>query len=64
MIYEKEGIYYINKGTNFLAIKVELKNDEINITPTSTFVPVLHGAKRYTHNELKSLFREREEENI
>lgn len=56
MIYEKEGIYYINKGTSFLVVKVEFKNDEIIITPTSTFVPVLHGAKRYTYNELKRKF--------
>ena len=29
MIYEKDGIYYINKGTNYLMVKVELKNDKI-----------------------------------
>lgn len=59
MIYEKEGIYYINKGTNYLMVKIELKDDDIIVTPTSTFVPVLHGAKRYTHNELKDILKER-----
>lgn len=64
MIYEKNGIYYVNKGTNYLMVKVELKDDNIIVTPTSTFIPVLHGAKRYTYNELKFLFKEREEEKI
>lgn len=64
MIYEKDGIYYINKGTNYLMVKIELKDNDIIVTPTSTFVPVLHGAKRYTRNELKFLFMGREEEKI
>lgn len=59
MIYEKDGIYYINKGTNYLMVKVELKDDNIIVTPTSTFIPVLHGAKRYTYNEIKEILQER-----
>lgn len=56
MIYEKDNIYYINKGTIFYVVDILVKEHTIVIMPTSKSVPVLHGATKYTYNELKKKF--------
>lgn len=56
MIYEKNNVYYINKGTAFYIVDILVKEHTIVIMPTSKSVPVLHGATRYTYNELKDKF--------
>ncbi len=53
MIYEKNGIYYINKGNRYYVVDIILKEHTIVITPTSKYVPFLMGAKPYTYQQLK-----------
>ncbi len=56
MIYEKDGIYYINKGNCYYVVDIVLKEHTIVVTPTSKSVFTLHGAKPYTYRELKKKF--------
>lgn len=56
MIYEKDGIYYMNKGNRYFVVDITIKEHTIVVTPTSKFVTVLHGAIKYTYQELKKKF--------
>lgn len=53
MIYEKDGIYYMNKGNRYFVVDIILKEHTIVVTPTSKYVSSVHGATKYTYQELK-----------
>lgn len=56
MIYEKDGIYYMNKGNRYFVVDIVLKEHTIVVTPTSKSVSSVHGATKYTYQELKKKF--------
>ena len=60
MIYEKDNVYYMNKGTAFYVVDILVKEHTIVIMSTSKSVSVLQGATEYTYNELKNKFIKRE----
>lgn len=60
MIYEKDNVYYMNKGTAFYVVDILVKEHTIVIMSTSKSVSVLQGATEYTYNELKNKFMKRE----
>lgn len=59
MIYEKDNVYYMNKGTAFYVVDILVKEHTIVIMSTSKSVSVLQGATEYTYNELKNKFIKR-----
>lgn len=56
MIYEKDNVYYMNKGTAFYVVDILVKEHTIVIMSTSKSVSILQGATKYTYNELKNKF--------
>lgn len=56
MIYEKDGVYYINRGTIYYVVDIIIKEHTIVVVPTNKSVPTLHGASKFTYNELKKRF--------
>ena len=56
MIYEKDNVYYMNKGTAFYVVDILVKEHTIVIMSTRKSVSVLQGATEYTYNELKNKF--------
>lgn len=56
MIYEKDGIYYINQGNCYYVVDIILKEHTIVVQPTTKSVPFLIGATPYTYQQLKTKF--------
>lgn len=56
MVYEKDGVYYINKGRRYFVVDIIIKPHTVVVRPTSASVAVLHDATLYTYSELKRKF--------
>ena len=56
MIYEKNNIYYIKKGSLFYIVDVLVKEHTIVVMPTNEYVFSLNKFKKYSFIQLKRKF--------